>query len=112
MDTLFSLLPKKELIFAVIEVFLPIIIALLVFLKSQKDSVVADLLDAKKHMASGFDLLEDAIALTLEGLSADSEDGRVLNAEELAESVEVAKKALTAFHDVKDSLISAIPFRD
>jgi hypothetical protein len=112
MDALLDLLPKKELLFAVIEVFLPMLVALLLFLKGQKDSVVADLNDARKHMASGFDLLEDAIALTLEGLGADSPDGRILNDEEKAESLEVAMKALKSFHEVKDSLISAIPFRD
>lgn len=112
MEGLLELLPQKEIFYAVLEVFLPTIVALLVFLKTQKDGMVADLVDAKKHMVEGMDAIEDAIALTLEGLGADSEEGRILTDAEKAESLEVAMKAVKSLHKVKNSLIDAIPFRN
>ena len=110
MNELISLLPKKEIFYAVLEVFLPMIVALLLLLKKEKDSVVADLNDARKHMVEGLDAVEDAIALTLEGLGADSEGGRILTDAEKAESLEVALKAVKSLHATKESLIKAIPF--
>jgi len=92
-------------------VFLPAIIALLLFLKTQKDSVVAELNEARKHMVEAFSYIEDAVELTLEGLSAESEDGRMLSEEEIEESLATAAKAIHQLKEVKESLISAIPFK-
>ncbi len=111
MAELLNLLPSKDLFFAVLEVFLPSIIALLLFLKTQKDKVVSDLNEAKKHMVEAMGYTEDAIEMLLEGLSAESEDGRILTDEEAADSLEVAKKAAHSLKEVRDSLISAIPFK-
>lgn len=105
-------LPTKDIFFAVLEVFLPSIIALLLFLKIQKDEVLADLNEAKSHMADALELLEDCIELTLEALSSESAEGRVLTDEEKEESLAVAAKALASLKEVKNSLIKAIPFRD
>jgi hypothetical protein len=105
-------LPTKDIVFAVLEVFLPTIITLLAFLKVQKDEVIADLNEAKKRMAEALELLEDCIELTLEALSPESADGRVLTDEEKAESLAVAAKALASLKEVKHSLIKVIPFKN
>lgn len=105
-------LPSKDIFFAVLEVFLPSIIALLLFLKSQKDGVLADLNEAKVHMGEALELLEDCIELTLEALTPESDEGRVLTNEEKAESLAVAAKALASLKEVKYSLIKAIQFKD
>jgi hypothetical protein len=105
-------LPTKDIFFAVLEVFLPTIVVFLVFLKSQKDGIIADLNEAKVHMGEALELLEDCIEMTLEALSPDSAEGRVLTDEEKAESLAVAAKALASLKEVKHSLIKAIPFKD
>jgi hypothetical protein len=107
-----DLVPTKELIFAILEVFLPAIIALLVFLKSEKDGIIAELVEAKQHMVEAFDYLEDSIELTLEGLKMESEDGRVLSDSEVDETLATAAKALASLKEVKTSLIKAVPFRE
>lgn len=105
-------LPTKDIIFAVLEVFLPTIVALLLLLKAQKEEVLSDLNEAKNRMGEALELLEDCIEMTLEALSPESAEGRVLTDEEKAESLAVAAKALASLKEVKHSLIKAIPFKD
>jgi hypothetical protein len=105
MNDLLSLLPKDELFYAVLGVFLPAIVGVLVYVKAQKDEFLGKLGQAKIHVANSLDFVEDIAEGLIEALGPDSPGGISLTDEEKAESWEMAQKALSELKKAKGAIL-------
>jgi hypothetical protein len=123
MESLLNLIPKENLVYAAIAIFLPAIAGFLVYLKTQKDEIVdfvvdevddvlADLNEVKNCVVNCVDFMEDAIEGLYEGLSPDSPGGSVLTDSEKADALAMANKALTELKNAKNKLSESIRFND
>jgi lipoate-protein ligase A len=123
MESLLNLIPKENLVYAVIAIFLPAIAGFLAYLKVEKDKIVdfvvdevddviADLNEAKTHMVNSLEYAEDAIEGILEALAPESLGGNVLTKEEKDEAFAMANRALTELKNAKNKLSESIRFND
>jgi hypothetical protein len=105
MADLLNHIPSEQLLYAAIGVFLPSIVGLAVFVKTQKDDILAKLNQTKIHVANAVDYVEDCVEGIIEGLGPDSPGGNALTPEEKAESWEMANKALAELKKAKSALL-------
>lgn len=105
MENLLNIIPHDELFYAVVGVFLPSIIGLFAYVKTQKEEVLAKLSQVKLHVAEALDYAEDAVEGLLEGLGPESAEGNKLTDEEKAESLAMAAKALMELKKAKGVLL-------
>jgi hypothetical protein len=107
MEGLLSLIPKDRLLYELIGVLLPTIVAFLLYLKQEKDQLIAkiedevddvfgDLTESLKLLVDAQQYIEDAVEFVVESLQPESEEGRVLSEAEKTEALAQVEKALVA----------------
>jgi len=123
MDSLLNLIPKDQIVYALLGVLLPSIAGFLLYLKTEKDSIVdfvvdevddvlADLNEAKTAIVTALDYAEDSLEGIIQGLSPDSAGGSRLTDEEKAESLIMANRALTELKNAKNKISESIRIGD
>ena len=123
MDSIIQMIPRDQLIYAVIGVMLPTITGFLFYLKTQKDEVLetifsevddifADLNQAKQHFVDALDFVEDGIEGIIEGLAPESPGGRTLTESEKAEALDMADRALSSLKLVKEKMLESVKIGD